>query len=164
MSEPDDTPGHSVFSRLGTYRELATADRLPLGILVAVEHTGEFFIAGGTTSQKIRTALGWEQPNIWIPLSAFGRFEEAHPEIGSPLDAFTTVVNHPDSIHDVAAAEHQTQFFASANVLRDRGWTLSRKIKYVDVLIESRRVVGGVYLRAFHLAPARRTKGKQLWP
>lgn len=145
--------------------ELATSHSFERGTQVLIDETQERFYCAGYTTRVIATRLGWTQANIWVPDHAKQNMEDGHPEFTDHLRAIEIVVTRPISVHDVPEEPNQIQFFANANVLRDKGVIRSRSMETVDVLIKLRLIHTETYLRAFHLSPMRHTRGgHQLWP
>lgn len=136
-----------------------------VGTRVFVDEDRNIYIGIGNTTMEIAERLGWTQENVWLPSFHERYIEENHPEFPDPLQAVRRVLSQPHSVYDVPEQPTQTQFFATGDSLRVRGLLISRSVRYVDVLVELRQVLGGSYLRVFHLSPKRHPKeGRRRWP
>jgi hypothetical protein len=136
-----------------------------IGTRFFVEEDAHLYIAVGNTTAEIAERLGWTQQNVWLPLLAGRYIEKNHPEFPDPLHAIQCVLAQPRAVYDVPGQPTQIQFFTTADSLRAVGLITSRSARFVDVLVEFRQVLGGRYLRVFHLSPMRQPKkGRRRWP
>lgn len=160
----DDGQGVLELERLV---ELATTPRVVIGTRVLVREDGHVYISVGNTLPEITTRLGWTQGNVWMPDHVEWRLPIQHPEIESCVEAMAFVLSHPNTANLLLgdAGEPSVRFVISGDELRDAGYLRSRRTRYVDLLVELRRVEREIILRGYHLSPANFGAGRrQIWP
>jgi hypothetical protein len=124
------------------------------------------YINTGSPTSAVRSALGWTQENVWIREQEFNYIASKRPGFVVSLPAaIAHVLAHPLSVHDNPRASGTVYFVAAADDLRTVGLVQSRRARFVDLVVEVRRVLGGTFLRVTHFSPATRSfGGRQLWP
>ncbi|MCA1670267.1 MAG: hypothetical protein LC793_23360 [Thermomicrobia bacterium] len=145
--------------------ELRTLTAQPVGTTIFVEETREEMIAVGNVAPHIAARLQWTQPNIWLPGHARKYILGQHAIFPDVLAAVQLVLSAPSGIYVGQKRPNCVLFLADAAILRQQGLLSSNSAPYVDAIIERHVVMGGFYLRCFHLSPATRNKGGlRLWP
>ncbi len=145
--------------------ELRTLAAQPFGTVIYVEETRETLIAVGNVAPHIAARLHWAQQNIWLPEHARDYVLEHHEVFPDVLAAMQVVLSMPMGVYLAEKRANCVLVLADASTLRQRGLLPSDSVPYVDAIIERHAVVGGFYLRCFHLSPATRNKGGlRLWP
>jgi hypothetical protein len=138
---------------------------LPPGAAVSIQERAELVYSAGNTTSTIASALGWTGTSVWLTEASRARIEQDHPEIVDLFAALATVLAMPDAVHRDALLPDGFYFIVAAAALRARGLLIGRRIRHVDLVIQSHPVDGTVLYRAFHLAPTRSNRGgAQLWP
>ena len=124
------------------------------------------FVSVGCPSPSVRAVLGWQQENVWLRQEEQGYILSKRPGLVTSLPAaFAFVLATPLSVHENPRATGTTYFIADGHRLRSAGLLQSTRTNLIDLVIETRRVFGGAYLRVTHFSPTRRNfGGRQLWP
>jgi hypothetical protein len=139
---------------------------MPVRTQVLVEEDGFLYIALGNTSPPIAQRLGWTQANVWLPEHALlAILRKRGWVILDPVAAATEVLAHPIIVRRDQRPDDAVCFIAEPSNLRQLGLLRSETTRYVDALVELRKVPGGNLLRLFHLSPRDNDEGgEQLWP
>lgn len=168
---PERSPGQPQGSRDVAPRSVATLARLAaeparsVGTRVLVDEDGTIYTSVGQTAAAIQARLGWDAANVWIPQHALAAMRRKHNVITDPVAAAQLVLRQPISVHEDREDPTEQLFFADAALLRDAGLLYSRRVRYVDAIVEERAVANGVVLRLFHLSPRDKNYGgRQRWP
>lgn len=145
--------------------ELRTLTAQPVGTIIFVEETQEQLFAVGNVAPHIAARLQWTQQNIWLPERARTYVLEHHAIFPDVVAATQTVLSAPIGVYLSTSRSNRILVLAVADTLRERGLLPGKSAPYVDAIIERHAVVGGFYLRCFHLSSATRNKGGlRLWP
>lgn len=159
----DDTDRDTL--KVESFANLGASPALAVGTHVLVEEDGWLYINTGQAPDDIEHALGWEHENIWMPQHVLRYISRHHPVISDPVLAMSAVLRQPLSVHQDLKAAHHRYLIADAELLRAKSLLASRSTRYVDAVVELRRIHGGRILRAFHLSPTKQNRGgRQLWP
>lgn len=151
--------------RVAYLRDLGAMDLVAAGTQVMVEEDGVIHTSIGNTIPEIARRLGWFHANIWIPDHVVARIEARPLPFADTVLVASAVVQRPTSVHQGTRQPNHVYFIVDANVVRSEGLLLSRTARYVDAVVELRRVSGGTILRLFHLSPRDKNQGgMQLWP
>jgi len=163
---PPPNPG---VLRIREDNELGALHALPPGTVVErVALGGDVwrFISAGCAAPHVRAILGWNQENVWLRQEELTYIISKRPEAMTNLpSAIAFVLTNPLSVHDNPRAQETAYFIAEGRSLRSAGLLQSTRTNLVDLVVETRRVFGGAYLRVTHFSPTRRNfGGRQLWP
>jgi hypothetical protein len=167
----DREPGRSDHSpiRVASEAELA---RLPLmlpGTVVerlAPDGHAWRFIAAGCLPQVVLHVLGWYQQNVWLRQEERDYIESKRPDLFIDVPAaIAAVLADPLSVHDNPRAPGTVYVVTEGGRLRSAGLLQSTRVLLVDLVVETRSVLGGSFLRVTHFSPTRRNfGGRQVWP
>ena len=136
---------------------------MPVGAQVTVEETSRSYYSVGRISTTIAEHLEWDFSNIWMPDHVFARLPRDHPEISNPIEAMAHVLVYPISV-GIDDDPNFVRFLIEATAMRQAGFVSSKRMRFVDVIVELRHVDGEIIPRGYHLAPTRHgTRGRQLW-
>ena len=148
---------------LGTLPALA-----PGAIVERVAPGGDVwrYVCVGCATPEVRAILGWSQENVWLRQEELDYILSKRPGLLTSLPAATAfVLEHPLSVHETPRASGTTYFIVEGHGLLSAGLLQSSRTNLVDLVVETRYVFGGTYLRVTHFSPTRRNfGGRQLWP
>ena len=166
----DDSQGADPgIIRVRDESDLGMLPSLPSGTNVErVAPGGEVwrFISVGCPAIHVRAILGWPQENVWLRQEELDYMLTKRPGLVANLPAaIAFVLANPLSVHENSRAPGTAYFVAEGHDLRTAGLLHSTRTSLVDLVVETRRVFGGSYLRVTHFSPTRRNfGGRQLWP
>jgi hypothetical protein len=155
--------------RAGHEAELGRLPPLPPGTVVELlRPDGEVwrYYGLGSTRPEIAARLRWTQGNVWlrdlerrhILTTRSGLSDQLEEAIGSTL-------RQAQSVHENVRPPGGWYFLVSGASLLQAGLINSRRVRYLDLVVEERSVEGGSYLRVVHFSPTTRNAGgRQLWP
>jgi hypothetical protein len=124
------------------------------------------YICVGRPSPAVRAVLGWHQENVWLRKSELDYMVLKRPDlITHPPDAIAAVLENPVSVHQNPRHVGTIYFLGDGERLRTAGLLQSTGVRFMDLVVERRPVLGGSFLRTVHFSPTRQNRGgRQLWP
>jgi hypothetical protein len=150
-------------SELGTLPALA-----PGAIVERVAPGGDIwrYISIGCATPQVQAILGWSQENVWLRQEELDYILSKRPGLLTSLPAaIAFVLERPISVHENPRSSGTTYFIAEGHDLRSAGLLQSSRTSLIDLVVETRHVFGGTYLRVTHFSPTRRNfGGRQVWP
>jgi hypothetical protein len=161
-----DDPG---VIRVRDESELGTLPGLPPGTVVErIAPGGDVwrFVSVGCPEPLVRAVLGWHHQNVWLRQEELNYMLSKRSGLLTSIPAaIAFVLTQPLSVHDNPRAPGTAYFIAEGHSLRSAGLLQSTRTSLIDLVVETRRVFGGAYLRVTHFSPTRRNfGGRQLWP
>jgi len=169
MADAEEQASSPRLIRARDESELGTmSPQAPGTVVVRVAPGGEVwrFISVGRPDPAVRAALGWYQENVWLRQEELDYILSKRQGLVTSLPAaIAFVLEHPLSVHENPSAVGTAYFIVDGHGLRSAGLLQSMRTRLVDLVVETRRVSGGAYLRVTHFSPTRRNfGGRQLWP
>lgn len=149
-----------------TLRDLVRQPPRLVGMLVWVDEIKGGYWALGNLPDHVRREIDWPYTNVWMPDHVFQDLSEARVTVfTSPIDAAAALLRDPLSVYEDVRDADSVYLITQGEVLRNQGVLLSKTARYVDAVVEFRRIQGETLPRLFHLSPrGRNYGGKPLWP
>ncbi|HVX28846.1 MAG TPA: hypothetical protein VHA53_00095, partial [Nitrolancea sp.] len=132
--------------RVATLAELGASTRQLAGTRVLVDEDGLIYTSVGGTTDEIADRLGWEQRHVWMPDHVLSTIRGRHTIFVDPIAAASVLFQRPNGVYSDLRGQHIRVFLATASLLRDRGLLTSKSTRYVDAILEERRVENGYIL------------------
>jgi hypothetical protein len=157
--------GEDHVFRVATLAELGARAGDAVGTRVIVDEDGLTYTSAGGTTEEIVKRLDWQRRHVWIPDHVLANIRVRHTVFTDPVAAANLVLLRPSGVYSDLRGQNIRVFFAMAAILRDGGLITSQSARYVDAILEERRVENGYIVRLFHLSPrSNYPRGVRLWP
>jgi hypothetical protein len=158
-----DTDGTRQVERIV---ELGSLETISTGTIIRVAEDGYDYTCVGHIPDEITSHINWPAHQVWMPQHVISDVQSKRGWILlDPVAVASLVIQRPESAWKDTRSDNAVRFVVGADGIREHGLLNSVSTRYVDAIVELRKVPGGSVLRLFHLSPqTNEQKGTKLWP